>query len=463
LIFKKSPTRSNFLQVETVKPVARIDKPRAKALEILRDVEQGAFADLLLGQARQFFPARDNAFILELVYGTLRNQALLDWALDQFSSQPVATTDSGTRNILRLGAYQMLFLDRVPTSAAVNTATELAKTHGRKSGYVNGLLRNLDRKRGTITYPGPELPLKRLSILYSHPEWLVNRWVARFGAEQTEMLLKRNNLPAPLFIRTNTLRTTREELKRSLAADHVEARETDCSPIGLRITSSPGLHTLTAYKLGWFMVQDQAAQLIGLLLNPKPGEIVLDACAAPGGKATHAAEIMKNEGTVIALESDAARIGRIIENSERLGLTIIRTVQEDATSFHRGSFDKILIDAPCSGLGVLRRHPDGRWSKSEETIPEKQAIQMKILKNCSALLKPGGALVYATCTTEPEENEGVVTDFLSEAGDLFRTDDPLPYLPQQAARLVDKRGFFHTYPHAPEMDGFFGARLVRKQ
>ena len=451
----------NTWQTVIVIFVAHKDKPREKALEILSRVETGAFADSLLDRARQTFDARDSAFILELVYGTLRNRTLLDWTLNQFSTQPLTKTDTWTRNILRLGAYQMLFLDKVPVSAAVNTAVDLAKDHGNKSSYVNGLLRNLDRKRASIVGPGPDDPVKKLSILHSHPEWLVMRWVKRFGEETTEKLLRENNQPAPLVVRANTLKTTRDRLKASLEAEGAAAIETAYSTVGLVIISSPGLRSFTAYAQGWFMVQDQAAQLIGLMLGPRPGETVLDACAAPGGKATHLAELMENRGSVIALESDQGRLGRIRENSTRLGITIISPVRGDATKYQEGRFDKVLIDAPCSGLGVLRRHPDGRWNKNERTISERAILQRGILENCASLLKPGGALVYATCTTEPEENEEVINSFLAKHNE-FTQEDPQQFLPASTARLVDDKGFFRTFPNEPAMDGFFGVRLVRK-
>ncbi len=445
-----------------VNSVAHKDKPREKALEILRSVEKGVFADALLERARPFFETRDKAFILELVYGTLRNRSRLDWVLDQLSVQPIHKTDASTRNILRLGAYQLLFLDKIPASAAVNTATELAKIHGKKQGYVNGLLRNLNRKKSSIVYPGPEEPVRQLSILYSHPDWLVRRWVQRFGIEDTTALLRENNHPAPLVVRTNVLRATRDELIAVLASQGAEALETEYSTVGLEIISSPGLRSMPVYDQGWFMVQDQAAQLICTMLSPKPGDMVLDACAAPGGKTTHLAELMQNRGTVVALESDPARIGKISENGQRLGITIIVPVQADATNYREGMFDKILIDAPCSGLGVLRRHPDGRWNKTEQVMRERAALQRRILENCANLMKPGGALVYATCTTEPEENEEIIDEFLTGAGRAFTVDDPRLYLPERAAVLVDEKGFFHTYPLEPAMDGFCGVRLIKR-
>jgi 16S rRNA (cytosine967-C5)-methyltransferase len=441
--------------------VAARDKPRERSLEILQRVEAGAPADVLIERARRVFNERDSAFILELVYGTLRNRTKLDWALDRLSTRPVAGTDASTRNILRLGAYQMLFLDRVPASAAVNTATELAKAHGKKSGYVNGLLRNLARKRGGISFPGPGDDLRRLAVLYSHPEWLVRRWIKRFGAETTEKLLESNNRPAPLVIRTNALKATREELKASLADEGAVSVETAYSPLGLEIVSGPGLRELASFRSGRFIVQDEAAQLISMILAPRPGENALDACAAPGGKATHLAELMEDRGRVVALENDLKRIERIRDNSARLGLTSVVPTPGDAAAFRERGFDRVLVDAPCSGIGVLRRHPDGRWSKSEATIRERRPLQLKILENCSRLVTPGGVLVYATCTTEPEENEEVIETFLS-ARPEFALDDPRPFLPAPAARLVDAAGFFRTFPAEPAMDGFFGARLVRK-
>ena len=254
--------------MDDVKPVPQRDKPRERALAVLSGAERGTFADALLEASRKEFDGRDNAFILELVYGVLRNRSLLDWTLDRFSANPVATTDIGTRNILRLGAYQLLFLDKVPASAAVNTSTELAKEHGRKSGYVNGLLRNLERNRISLPRPAFDDPIRQLSVQYSHPEWLVRRWLARFGQARTEKLFTACNRPAPLVIRANILRTTREALKQALAAEGAEARETQYSSEGLELLTSPGLTNLTAFREGRFLVQDEAAQLVGMMVAP---------------------------------------------------------------------------------------------------------------------------------------------------------------------------------------------------
>ncbi len=438
-----------------------MDRPREQALAVLLQAEQGAPASGPLERSRKNFGSRDNAFILELVMGVLRNRSRIDWLLDRFSSKPVSATDGETRNLLRLAAYQLLFLDKVPASAAVNTAVELAKVHGKKHGYVNGLLRNLERNRNSLPLPDSPDPVQRLSLVHSHPGWLVRRWSGRFGVGRTEEILRRNNEPSPLVVRTNAIRNSRDELLAALGSQGAEARPTEFAPSGIEILSSPGLTPLPAFNEGRFLVQDEAAQLVSLLLAPQPGETVLDACAAPGGKATHLAELMQDQGTVVALERDRDRIGRIRENSERLGLSIVQPVAGDASAFNEGNYDRILIDAPCSGLGVLRRHPDGRWIKREKDLAERAKLQSRILDNCAKLLKTGGVLVYATCTTEPEENEDVIAAFLTRNGD-FSLDNPRPYLPEAAVRLVDGHLFFRTFPGEPAMDGFFAARMNKQ-
>lgn len=437
-----------------------IDLPRERALAILQDAEAGGFADPLLDASRRDFGARDSAFILELVYGVFRNRGRIDWLLDRYSAQPIAKTDAWTRNILRLGAYQLLFLDKVPPSAAVNTATELAKVRGKKSGYVNGLLRTLERNKNDLPLPHGNDHLSRLSIVYSHPSWLVRRWLGRIGPELTEEALRRNNKPAPLLLRANGLKNSRDELLALLETQGAAAKRTACSPVGIELLSSPGIASLPAYAEGRFLVQDEAAQLVTLMLSPEPGQTVLDACAAPGGKATHIAEMMGNRGQVVSLEIDRKRIARIRENAGRLGLPVVLPVAGDAATFGEGAYDRVLIDAPCSGLGVLRRHPDGRWSKTEESIRERAKLQMRILENCAKLLKPGGVLVYATCTTEPEENENIINTFLS-SHPAYALNDPRPHLPPPAQKLVGDDLFFRTFPGEPSMDGFFGARILR--
>lgn len=444
-----------------VNPASPPDQARGAALFLLGKAEAGAPVDTLLEQTRQRFDSRDNAFILELLYGVLRNRSWLDLILNRFSSKPIATTDAWTRNILRLGLYQILFLDRVPVSAAVNTSVQLAKKHGGKQGYVNGLLRTIERNRAGLAAVSLTDPVERLSVRYSHPAWLVRRWFDRFGPDRTESLLQANNLPSPLTIRTNVLRTDREQLRTSLASEGCEAEESRFSPAGLHLRSIPrGIRNLGSYQRGWFLIQDEAAQLVGTIAAPRKGGTVLEACAAPGGKATHLAELMEDRGRILALDIDKNRIAKIRENTRRLGITMIDTVEADATAFRAGPFDLVLIDAPCSGLGVLRRHPDGRWTKSQASIADYAELQKRILSNCAEMVKPGGALVYSTCTTEPEENEEVIAWFLSQ-GSGFMLDDPRRFLPAAASHLVDSSLYFRTFPAEPLLDGFFCARLKK--
>lgn len=436
--------------------------PREAVLNILLKAERGGLAGRLIESLRSLFAPIDNAFLLELVYGVFRNRTYLDYSLNLFSERPVEKTDARTRNILRIGAYQILFLDRVPVRAAVDTSVQLAKRFGGKFGYVNAVLRNMARGIDRIQPPCIDDVDRRFSIIYSHPEWLVKRWVLRYGADTAEKLLSSNNKRAPLTIRANTLKISREGLKSELQAEGCIVRDCIYAPTGIEIVSSPGITRLDSFKKGLFLVQDEAAQLVALLLDPLPGETILDACAAPGGKTTQIAELMKNQGRVIALDNDPERLKMLEENIERLGMEIIEPVLGQAYQYEGGLFDRILIDAPCSGLGVLRRHPDGRWTKTEEAITRHRPLQEMILEACSALLKPGGVLVYATCTTEPEENEDLIAGFISKKRAGFMLDDPRQHLPANAAHLVDGRGFFRTWPNIPMIDGFFAARLIKK-
>ena len=416
----------------------------------------------------------DRAFITELVYGVLRQRGFLDWIIEKFTKKPIKKSSPLIRNILRLGAYQLLFLDKVPISAAVNESVRLAKEkEKRSSGFVNAVLRNIDRERNNIPYPEPEEhPVEFISVRYSHPAWLVKRWIERFGIDKAIALCKANNEPPPFTIRTNTLKIKRDELKKQLK-EYVDSIE-DCSVSsnGLMLKGPANIADYPAYKEGLFYVQDEAAQLISLILDPRPDEKILDACSAPGGKATHIAELMENKGTVIALDVSKKGIGLLKENCKRLSIDIVKSYLMDAAAMSadrqgdlgeigRDGFDKILIDAPCSGLGIIRRHPEGKWQKKEELIFESQKIQKRIIENLSKYLKNGGVLVYSTCSTEKEENEDVVEDFLNNHPE-FKVDDIKQYFSETGRVLVDEKRFLHTSPINYRMDGFFAVRL-RKQ
>lgn len=370
------------------------------------------------------------------------------------------------RNILRLGAYQLLFLDKVPVSAAVNESVKLAKEkEQRSSGFVNAVLRNIDRERNKIPYPEPEEhPIEFISVRYSHPAWLVKRWIERYGIDKTIELCRLNNEAPPFAIRANRLKINREGLKELLRKDIDRIEDCSVSSNGLILKGVSNISENPAFKEGLFYVQDEAAQLVSQILDPKAGEKVLDACAAPGGKTTHIVELMEDKGEIIALDVNKKGLGLLKENCERLGISIVKPYLKDAakdiSDIAKDKFDKILIDAPCSGLGVIRRHPEGKWQKKEELILESQKIQKRLIENLSGYLKDGGILVYSTCSTENEENEDVVEDFL-ERHPEFKIDDIKQYLPETGRMLVDEKGFLHTSPINNRMDGFFAVRLKK--
>ncbi|MBI5181301.1 MAG: 16S rRNA (cytosine(967)-C(5))-methyltransferase RsmB [Nitrospirae bacterium] len=440
---------------------------RRASLNILirLDTKEG-FADELLKEVfdTTSFSVIDRAFITELVYGVLRQRNLLDWIIEKASKRQIKKSSALIRNILRLGAYQLLFLDKVPVSAAVNESVKLAKEKERwSSGFVNAVLRNIDRERERIPYPEPEEhPIEFISVRYSHPAWLVKRWIEKYGFDKTIELCRLNNDAPPFTIRANRLKIKRKELKELLKKDIDSIEDCSVSSNGLILKGVSNISENPAFKEGLFYVQDEAAQMISHILDPKPSENILDACAAPGGKTTDIAELMGNKGNVIALDVSKKGIGLLKENCERLGINIVKPYLKDAakdiSDITKDKFDKILIDAPCSGLGIIRRHPEGKWQKKEELIFESQKIQKTIIENLSKYLKSGGVLVYSTCSTENEENEDVVEGFLNNHP-AFKVDDIKQYLPETGRMLVDEKGFLHTSPLDYKIDGFFAARL----
>jgi 16S rRNA (cytosine967-C5)-methyltransferase len=431
-------------------------------------VESARQADAVLEQGlrRPNLKPLDRAFITELVYGILRRRGYLDWAIGRFTTHAHRRQSVKLKNLLRLGAYQILFLDRVPGSAAVNESVRLAKAlgEGAIAGFVNAVLRAMTRAE-TIPLPDPaDDPILHLSVKYSHPEWLVRRWLPRLGPERTVALCDANNEIPPVTVRVNPLRTTREALAAELKRTGIEVTHCRVSSSGLMLRGVAHLTDLPAYQRGDFYVQDEAAQLVGLAVDPRPGERILDACAAPGGKSTHLAELMGDRGEVVAADAGAKRLKRIVENAGRLGLTSIRPVAADVTgdlsALGQTPYDRILVDAPCSGMGILRRNPDAKWYKTAAVIGTMAALQIKILDRAATLLKHGGVLVYSTCTTEPEENENVVGSFLARHSD-FRLESLRPLWPESPG-LVTPEGYLNTILNPYQMDHFFATKLIKQ-
>ncbi|GAB4301020.1 MAG: 16S rRNA (cytosine(967)-C(5))-methyltransferase RsmB [Desulfuromonadia bacterium] len=438
---------------------------RVIAFEILSRVEkERSHADILLDHllCRGEVSDRDRGLLTELVYGTLRRQGTLDWLID--SAQDRADRlERSLRTILRLGIYQLLFLDRIPPRAAIYETVELAKrVVPRGAGLVNAILRRIDRERETIPWPSPEDLPTHLSIVYGHPQWIVQRWIDQLGKEGAHAVATVMSLPPPVTLRVNGTKIRREELLARLDSEGaVGARETLFSPVGVTVDRIPPLGMLPSFEEGLVTVQDESSQMAVLLLDPRPGEVVLDACAAPGGKTTMIAELMGDRGRVVALDRHPRKCSIIAENARRLALRSIEAVAADASLWDPPSpflFDRILVDAPCSGLGVIRRQPEGKWWRSPEDLPRLARLQEAILSRVARHLKPGGTLVYSTCSTAPEENERVVERFLSAAAD-FSIDYPEDPLFQ---RFYASPGIFRSWPHRDGMDGFTAIRFRRQ-
>ncbi|MEK6775558.1 MAG: 16S rRNA (cytosine(967)-C(5))-methyltransferase RsmB [bacterium] len=445
------------------------ETPRQIALDVLTDVETKAcFADEVLNRYLSRAGAlekRDRNFLFELTKGTLRWRGRLDYFLDQISSRPLASVPVRIRNILRLAAYQILFLDRVPEWAAVDQAAQLARRYGHEGHvrFVNAVLRNLIRKRGDLSLPDTSQTVPYLAAAYSFPEWLIQRWVRRFGAGPAERLLEASNLHPPLFLRVNTLKISREEFIERITDDVEEARPHPLVSEGIEVAWQGDLTALPGYDQGWFYAQDPGSMLVARLTGAKPGERILDACAAPGGKASHLAQLMQDSGEIVALEIEETKIVRMQENLERLGIRCVKPSQGNAEAVEFSDpFDRVLVDAPCSGLGTIRRHPEAKWIKSEEDLIRHQERQLSILRNVSRFVRDGGTLIYATCSTESEENEEVIGRFLGERPE-FTVDKKPEGLETAVLEMFDEQGYFHAYPHLHNTDGFFAARLIRKK
>ena len=416
------------------------------------------------------FPSkRDRAFIQTIVYGVLRWRGRIDWIIDHFSNIKIQRIDPKVLNALRMGLFQIIFLDRVPASAAVNTSVELTKSVAEP--YVVKFVNAILRKAGTAhtEVPFPEFsrdPAASIAATQSFPEWLVERWLKRFGREECRSLCCFINTIPPITVRTNELRTNREELHRTLAQETESTTATRSSPVGLSfVNPTLPIAKMTAYQKGWFQVQDEAAQLISLFLAPLPGEKIMDACAGLGGKTGHIAQLMENKGRIIAVDKDRKKMGMLRSEMMHLGISTVTSRSLDLelppkAGVGASGFDRILLDAPCSGLGVLRRNPDAKWSLAKKNLAPFQQCQIDILTHLAPLLKVNGTLLYTVCSMEPEENEGVVEVFLHKHPG-FIVERERETIPDAVRPFVDGDGFLRTFPHTHNMDGFFAVRLKR--
>lgn len=444
---------------------------RALALDILaraarrgESVEDGLAAAL---RRHPNLPRQERAFLLELVQGVKRWEIRLDYILGQVADKPLKKLHPLVLLILRLGAFQLLYLDRVPPRAAVAEAASLARARRLPQahvGFINAMLRRLAEGEPP-TLPGPkDDPVLALGIAAAHPGWLAARWLKRWGREEAQARLDADNRIPPLTIRVNTLKTDPQALVKRLAEEGVTAVPCRFSPVGLNLTVlSAAPPDLPSYREGLWLFQDEAAQLTTFLLPVSPGQKILEIGAGRGGKTTHLAEGLANQGLILALDRHRSRLKTLRLNLARWGATAAQPLLADATRplpLKPGKFDAVLVDAPCSALGILRRHPEIKTRLTEADLATFPPRQLAILEQAAPLLRSGGRLLYVTCTTEPEENEGVIENFLQGHPEFSLINDPSP-LPPAARPLLQPPGFFQTSPATHNLDAFFAALLLR--
>lgn len=445
--------------------------PRKLALDVLLRVDGGGYADLsldaALSHAREIDP-RDRGLATELVYGTLRRRGRLDFALSRFCSKPLPKLETKVLWLLRLGAYQILELDRIPDRAAVHAAVEQARREGleRATGFINGVLRSLGREKDRLPWPDPATdPRGALEHGFSLPPWIAGRWLRELGAPEALALGAAMAGPAPFTLRANTLKIAPEQFLGRLREEGHEAVPTPFAPEGI-VLAGRGEGALPGDREGWYQVQDEASMLIAHLLAPRPGEKILDACAAPGGKTTHVAALAGNRAGILALDLHPRRAALVTEGARRLGCAGIETRPWDLSLppdfLPPGTFDRVLVDAPCSGLGVLRRNPEIRWRRQPQDLPQLAALQRAILANVAPLVRPGGVLLYSVCTFTPEETEAVAESFLAAHPDFAR-EDLRAAAPPHWGELFDEKGTLRTFPHRHGgMDAFYAVRFRRR-
>ncbi|PZE22522.1 16S rRNA (cytosine(967)-C(5))-methyltransferase RsmB [Paenibacillus xerothermodurans] len=428
---------------------------RDAALEVLVRTEQDrSYSNLLLNQTLQKYNLEklDAGLATEIVYGTIQRMNTIDHFLARFVSKGLAKLEPWVRSLLRLSFYQIYYLDRVPDHAVVNEAVNIAKRKGHRgiSGMVNGVLRNVIRQKDTLTIPANLPAVTRIALTHSHPEWIVQRWIRQLGEEQTERICEANNVPPRVSVRVNTMKYSRQQLINVLADAGLEVEPSDLAPAGIIVKGAGNMALTTWYENGMISIQDESSMLVAETVDPQPGEKVLDCCAAPGGKTTHMAEKMGDRGELWACDIYEHKEKLVREQADRLQLESVRTVVMDARELHNrfppASFDRILLDAPCSGLGVIRRKPDMKWTKRERDLDDICAIQRELLRTVHSLVRPGGVLVYSTCTIEYSENEGMVLEFL-ERHPEFEWD-------REHSRQI--------YPYEHQSDGFFIAKLRKR-
>lgn len=446
----------------------KMKNTREAIARLLTDIEKDqSYIQLTLKQELSAFEVLDRAFMTEVINGTIKYKIRLDYIISQYSKTPLSKMKPLIRNILRMSVYQLLFLEKIPASAAINEAVKIV--HKRKmsnlAGFVNGILRTIDRQRDKIVYPDQTKDrMAYLSVYYSMPEWLIKNWLDEYSVEIVEKICNALNERPRVSIRTNRLKTSYENLYETLEKEGMEVTKGNLLPQEcLYIGGTGAIQEIPSFKRGEWTVQDESAMLVAHVLAPNPGDRVLDMCSAPGGKSTHIAELMGNKGHVISTDLHAHKIEIIEKNSKRLGCTIVEPVLQDGTKrvqAWEGTFDKVLLDAPCSGLGIIKRKPDIRYSKSKEDLEQIAALQKELLDTAVSYLKEGGNLVYSTCTLSKKENEELVKYALTKHN--LALDAIEAFVPEQLKPYVQEGGYVQILPFVAQTDGFFIAKFIKR-
>jgi 16S rRNA (cytosine967-C5)-methyltransferase len=442
-----------------------VSPARGAAFDVLRRVEEeSAFASVLLAHVTSELSQQDRALCYEITLGALRWQLWLDTAISHFAGRDAATLDAPVRRALRLGLYQLRFLTRVPASAAVNESVNIAHANGMRTaaGFINAVLRRATREPDFDPSSRARDELERIAVATSHPAWLVARWTAEFGAAEAELIARANNSTPPVAFRVNTTRAAGRDVIGRLREAGVEVEESKLARGAWRVVAGTGGETLRSLASdGIVYTQDEASQLAGRVVGARVGESVLDVCAAPGSKATQIAAQTEGLALIVACDLYEHRLRTVIDSSRRQSVENVLTVALDAEAsalpFADGAFDRVLVDAPCTGTGTLRHNPEIRWRITPADVADLAARQRRILANAARTVRRGGRLVYSTCSLEREENESVVESFRAAHPEFSQTRADVP------ERLLTTAGGARTFPHRDDADGFFVAVLERTQ
>lgn len=444
------------------------DIARLIAVKTLFDIEENkSFSNIKLNNYfKQYDPDPiDRAFATEILYGTIRWKLKIDYMIQKFSKLKINKISPWVLSCIRTGVYQIFFMDKVPDFAAVNQAVELVKIKDKKaSSFVNGVLRNILRNKEEFNKIQEKDKIKKLSIEYSHPEWFVENFIKIYGEDFVKSLMSVNNTPPELIIRVNTLKCSKEELVERLTSKGIECLNGKLNE-SLILRGFNSIEKSEEFIEGLFTIQDESSMLAVRVLDPMQNDKILDLCSAPGGKSTGMAQLMRNKGEILSFDIHEHKLALVNKNAKRLGIDIIKTRLKDSTVFDeafKDYGDKVLLDAPCSGLGLMRKKPEIRWSVGQEDILELQKIQMNIINNAANYVKKAGTLVYSTCTISQEENEDIVQYFL-KSNQNFILESICKYIPE-AIRVDDicSKGYIKLFPNIHGTDGFFIAKLLRK-